>query len=285
MIVNTNLASLKLNEALTNNTKSLNSSIENLSSGEKVSKASDNASGLSIADKLRTQVTSLNQSVDNGLSAVAMMQIADRAMAEQSNILDNIKAKLIQAKTATTSKDGRNAIIKDINRLLHQLDSIAGTTNYNGTHLLQRSNTDMGAVEELKFQMGEVAASVITIEADDIQANTQGLDLVTLKSYRNADDFTAQSAGDHLEIIDKALDKLNKYRADYGSTQSQIESSTRNMMTGATNIKDSESVIRDVDYSEESAKFTHDNLLTLTGGYVMSQANSMPQNVLYLLRT
>ncbi len=284
MIVNTNIASMKVHEAMSNNTNSLKDSIENLSSGERVSKASDDASGLSIADKLRTQVSSLNQSVDNGLSAVAMMQIADKAMSEQSYILDMIKAKLIQAKTATTSKEGRTAIAKDINRLLHQLDNIASHTNYNGTHLLQKSGDDNGAVDELEFQLGEIAGNTITIDADNIQANSEGLRLVTLKEYINGDDLTQQTAGEHLKIIDEALDTLNKYRADYGSTQLQVESSTRNMMTGITNLKDSESVIRDVDYANESAKFTHDNLLTLTGGYAMSQANSVPKNVLYLLR-
>ena len=285
MIVNTNIASMKVNEAMSNNTNSLNRSIENLATGVKVSKAGDDASALSIADKLRTQVSSLNQSVDNGLSAVAMLQIADKAMSEQSNILDTIKAKLIQAKTATTSKEGRTAIIKDINRLLFQLDNIASQTNYNGTNLLQKSTADPNAVDELRFHIGEMGDSAITIDTNDIQANTEGLRLVTLKEYRDGDDLTSETAGAQLEVVDSALSKLNKYRSEYGSTQIQIESSTRNMMTGATNIKESESVIRDVDFSEESAQVVHDNLLTLTGGYAMSQANSVPQNVLYLLRT
>eukprot|EP01155_Anaeramoeba_flamelloides_P036135 Anaeramoba_flamelloidesc23647_g1_i1.p1 GENE.c23647_g1_i1~~c23647_g1_i1.p1 ORF type:complete len:285 (+),score=16.35 c23647_g1_i1:810-1664(+) len=284
MVVNTNNSALITNEHLTNGSKRLNSSLEKMASGLKINKASDNASGLTIADQLRTQATSLNQSVENGNIAVTFLQIADRAMAEQSNILDSIKAKLIQAMTSTTSKDGRTAIIKDINRLLHQLDNIASQTNYNGTHLLQKTDGDNGAVDELIFQMGEISGNTINIEADDIQANTEGLNLDTLKEYKDGDDLTKDSAAEHLRIIDSALDRLNKYRADYGSTQNQIESSTRNMMTGATNLKDSESIIRDVDYSEESARFTNNNLIALTGGYAMSQANSAPKNVLYLLR-
>ncbi len=285
MIVNSNIASLRINEAVSNNANNLNGSIENISSGQKVSKAGDDASALSIADKLRTQVSSLNQSVDNGLSAVAMLQIADKAMAEQSNILDAIKSKLIQARTATTSKEGRTAIVKDIDRLLFQLDNIASQTTYNGTNLLQKSTGDPSAVDELKFHIGEAGASTISIDTDDIQANTEGLRLVTLKEYRDGDDLTPESAGEQLQVIDSALSKLNQYRSEYGSTQLQIESSTRNMMTGVTNLSESESVIRDVDFAEENADLVHDHVLAMTGGYAMSQANSMPQNVLYLLRT
>ena len=114
MRINTNVSSLTAQEAAQNTGKSITGSLEKLSTGLKINKASDDASGLAIADKLRTQQTSINQGVANGNSAVSLLQIADKSMAEQSNILDTIKAKLIQANTATTSSDGRNAIGKDI---------------------------------------------------------------------------------------------------------------------------------------------------------------------------
>src|SRR5574344_2057835 len=137
MRINTNVSSLTAQEAAQNTTKSITSSLEKLSTGLKINKASDDASGLAIADKLRTQATSINQGIANGNSAVALLQIADKSMGEQSNILDTVKAKLIQANTDTTSADGRDAIRKDINKLLKQLDNIASQTNYNGTSILQ----------------------------------------------------------------------------------------------------------------------------------------------------
>ncbi|MGP2658246.1 flagellin N-terminal helical domain-containing protein, partial [Malaciobacter sp. WC5094] len=103
MRINTNIASLNAREANTNTNKNLTNSLEKLSSGLRINKASDDASGLAIADKLRTQASSLSQSISNGNSAVALTQIADKAMAEQSNILDIVKTKLIQAGTDTTS--------------------------------------------------------------------------------------------------------------------------------------------------------------------------------------
>jgi len=170
MIINTNVSSITAQEAATNTGNSITSSLEKLSTGLKINKASDDASGLAIADKLRTQATSIDQGVANGNSAVSLLQIADKSMAEQSNILDTVKAKLIQANTDTTSADGREAIRKDIEKLLTQLDNIAEQTNYNGTTLLQASSGDKAASAGLNFQVGETENDLITNTA--IQSNT-----------------------------------------------------------------------------------------------------------------
>ncbi|WP_428024482.1 flagellin [Arcobacter sp.] len=139
MRVNTNVSALVVQENSNLNNIRITNSLEKLSTGLKINKASDDASGLSIAEKLRTQVTSLNQGIDNGNSAISLLQIADKSMAEQSKILDIVKSKLVQANTDTTSDDGREAIRKDIQKLLQQLDNIAQQTNYNGTKLLEPS--------------------------------------------------------------------------------------------------------------------------------------------------
>ncbi|MFA6684978.1 MAG: flagellin, partial [Arcobacteraceae bacterium] len=114
MRINTNVSALTAQESNTQINTNLRNSLEKLSSGLRINKASDDASGLAIADKLRTQASSIGQAISNGNSAVALLQIADKAMAEQSNILDIVKQKLIQASTATTSSAGREAISKDI---------------------------------------------------------------------------------------------------------------------------------------------------------------------------
>ena len=177
MRINTNVSSLTAQDAAQNTSKSITSSLEKLSTGLRINKASDDASGLAIADKLRTQATSINQGIANGNSAVTLLQIADKSMAEQSNILDTIKAKLVQANTDTTSADGREAIRKDVAKLLEQLDNIAEQTNYNGKVLLQSSagNTaaDKVASKALNFQVGESKNDIVTNSA--IQSNTTGL--------------------------------------------------------------------------------------------------------------
>ena len=316
MRINTNVSSLTAQEASTNTNKNISTSLEKLSTGLKINKASDDASGLAIADKLRTQVTSINQAVSNGNSAVALLQIADKSMAEQSKILDTVKSKLIQANSDTTSDDGRTAIAKDVTKLLQQLNNIAEQTNYNGTNLLQAGRSTGGATSltasvsgnkakgQLSFQIGENQKDLIKTKT--IQSNILGLELKTLAKNAStgsaakaataafgalsmgaksaAGFFTRAQASAGQIAIDKAITKLNGYRGDIGSTQNQVESAIRNLMTQATNIKNAESVIRDVDYAEESANFNKLNIISQAGSYAISQSNATQQNVLRLLQ-
>ncbi len=281
MVINTNISSLTAQEAAKNTNNSLSSSLEKLSTGLKINKASDDASGLAIADKLRTQATSINQAVDNGNSAVSLLQIADKSMSEQSTILDTIKAKLIQANTDTTSSDGREAIRKDITKLLTQLDNIADQTNYNGTTLLQASASSSSISSGLTFQVGEKSTNTIT--NGGIQSNTSGLAMTTLAGLA-ANGLTQTVAAAQQTIVDSAITKLNGYRGDIGSTQNQVESAVRNLMTQSTNVSAAESIIRDVDYAEESANFNKQNIISQAGSYAISQANTVQQNVLKLLQ-
>ena len=286
MRINTNVASLNAQESAVNTQKNLSNSLEKLSSGLRINKASDDASGLAIADKLRTQASSIGQAISNGNSAVALTQIADKAMGEQSNILDIVKTKLIQASTATTSSAGRTAIAKDVGKLLDQLNNIAVQTNYNGIQLLQASTTvgTATAASAQTFVMGEKTGNTIATTAGT-RANIAGLSLTTLKlDVTTSATFTAAEAQTGMAKIDTALDTLNGWRADFGSTQNQLESAIRNLGTQQTNIKAAESVIRDVDYAQESANFNKQNIVAQAGTYAMSQSNAMQQNVLRLLQ-
>ncbi|MCT7628684.1 flagellin [Aliarcobacter butzleri] len=307
MKINTNVSSLTAQEAASNTNKSITNSLEKLSTGLRVNKAADDASGLAIADKLRTQATSINQGIANGNSAVALLQITDKSMAEQSSILDTIKAKLIQANTDTTSVAGRTAIAKDITKLLQQLNNIGEQTNYNGTNLLQNARTTADASNMdnltaartakggLSFQVGEGSSDLIKTKT--INSNVAGLKLSALaKAVRSGSKvsagatagttgvFTRTMAQSGQKAIDKAITTLNGYRGDIGSTQNQIESAIRNLSTQATNIKNAESVIRDVDYAQESANFNKLNIISQAGSYAISQANAVQQNVLKLLQ-
>jgi flagellin len=198
MRINTNVSSLTAQEAAQNTSKSITSSLEKLSTGFRINKASDDASGLAIADKLRTQGTSINQGIANGNSAVTLLQIADKSMAEQSNILDTIKAKLVQANTDTTSSDGREAIRKDISKLLEQLDNIAKQTNYNGNVLLQSSSTNQNSSKDLSFQIGETNLDIISNKS--IQSNTKGLGLAVAEVHTST--ITAANSTEYKIEID-----------------------------------------------------------------------------------
>ena len=282
MRINTNVSSLTAQEAAQNTSKSITGSLEKLSTGLKINKASDDASGLAIADKLRTQATSINQGISNGNSAVALLQIADKSMGEQSNILDTVKAKLIQANTDTTSTEGRQAIGKDVKKLLEQLDNIAKQTNYNGRQLISDDTGALGSDSHV-FQIGEKATDTIKMGA--MTANTTGLSLTTLVgNIGRAGTLAKEDAATAQDAVNKAINTLNGFRGDIGSTQNQVESAVRNLMTQATNVKAAESIIRDVDYAAESANFNKQNIISQAGSYAISQANAVQQNVLRLLQ-
>lgn len=290
MRIGTNIASLNAIESGSANNKLLANSLEKLSSGLAINKASDDASGMSIADKLRTQKNSLIQSISNGNSAVAMIQIADKAMSEQSNILDIVKTKLLQASSDTTSDDGRKALAKDINKMLNQFDSIASQTNYNGMSLLQSDNgSEIGT---FKFQIGETSSDTIDL-VGNFRSNTDGyatnngfdtLAKVKLRTEGDGTGLTKTRAEGYLLTIDISLSELNTNRSNFGSVQNQIESSLRNITTATTNISAAESVIRDVDYAKESANFSSLSIKENGSSYALAQANTRPKDVLTLLQ-
>ena len=284
MRINTNVASMTALESNTQVNRELADSLGRLSSGLRITKASDDASGMAIADKLRTQASSITQGIANANAANTFVQIADKAMAEQSNIMDIVKAKLMQASTSTTSSDGRTAILNDIKALLSQFNAISTSTNYNGQKLLDGSN--------FSFQIGELASDTVTVstsyaaQTSSIDAGTAGT--VGMQSLASTGVTTANFAGSialkAMAAVDTAITNLNTVRAEFGSAQNQVESALRNMMTAKTNIKAAESIIRDVDYAAESANFNKQNIIAQAGTYAISQANQVQQNVLKLLQ-
>jgi len=273
MRINTNVSALTATQQNSKNTRVLSRSLEKLSTGLEISKASDNEAGMSIADKLRTQINSTKQGLDNANSAIAMLQIADQAMSEQSSILDTIKTKLVQASSSTTSSDGIKSLNSDIQKLLTQLDNIAIETNYNGVTMLS-DGTNSGAASEKVFHMGLTSDSEVKLDAG-IQTNTTGLDVKKsdMEISSNSD------ARNLLSKVDNALVTLNNMRAQIGVAQSQVESSMRGMISITVNIGSAESIIRDVDYASESANFNKANIISQAGNYALSQANSSIQEV------
>lgn len=264
-----------------NNTNILmNKSLERLNTGLRINSAADDASGLAIADKLRTQSSSLSQSVENANLAVAVVQIADGAMKETSGMLDTIKSKLIQAATGTTSDEGREAIRKEISKLLTAIDETAKNTTYNGVQLLAK--TDGTATDALTFQVGEVSTSTVSTDGG-VRANSEGLGLGALRDLA-ADGLTAAAAQGYIDSVDSAVTTSDDWRADFGATQNALESRVRNMNTTITNLKAAEDQIRAVDYEAETVNFNKLNIQAQAGTYALSQANALQQNVLRLLQ-
>ena len=246
-----------------------------IATGIELNKSSDDSSGLSISNSLLSQASGYSKSLENANSAIAATQIASSATNEQSNILNNIKEKLLQASTDTTSKEGRDAILKDIKSQLDQFDKIASGTNYNGQTLLQKSSSDNSASDVQQFQSGLKGENII--ETSNVQSNTEGLGLTELVN-QDAETFTSADAKGFLENIDKAITGLNDIKSEFGSVQNQLESSSRNLMLQQTNTLNAASLF-DTNYAKETSNFSKQNILSQIGALGQVQANNVNQQM------
>ncbi len=252
-----------------------NQALNRIATGIELNKSSDNASGLSIANNLLSQSNGYGQALENANSAIAATQIASGATNEQSNILNNIKEKLLQASTDTTSQEGRDAILKDIKSQLDQFDKIASGTNYNGQTLLQKSSTDNSISDVQQYQSGLKGEQII--ETSGVQSNTQGLGLTALAN-QDATTFSSSDARGFLETVDKAINGLNDVRSEFGSVQNQLESSSRNLLSQQTSTLSAASLF-DTNYAKESANFSKQNILSQIGAFGQAQANNVNQQM------
>lgn len=258
-----------------------NQSLNKIATGVTLNQASDDASSLAISNNLQVEANGYSSAIENTNSAIALTQIADGAIKEQSNILDNVKEKLLQASTDTTSQDGRDAILKDVKSLLEQFDNIASSTKYNDNNLLQNSQTDNSVSSNLQFQSGNESDAII--ESSGVQSNTEGLGLSALLN-QDGNSFTSSDARAFLENVDDAISGLSDISSEFGSVANQLESSTRNLLTQKNQTLEANSVF-DTDYAKESANFSKQNILAQVGAFASAQANNINQQTVGRLLT
>lgn len=254
----------------------LNQSLNRIGTGQQLNSAANDASSLAIAQNLQVQSSGISQSVDNISSSFATIQIADQAVGKQSEILDQVKEKLLQASTDTTSQDGRKALLNDIQGLLENFNDISSSTNYNGQTLLQASSEDSSATSGLEFQTGVESSDSISLAA--IQSNTSGVGLNGLLN-QDSESFTSEQARAYLESVDSALTSVNDYRSELGSTQNQLQSSSQNMISQLTQTNNATSILQDVDYANEVSNFSKQNILAQIGAYGAAQSNNINQSI------
>jgi flagellin len=247
---------------------------ERLATSKQINDAADDGSNLSVALQFLSEANTTSQAIQNSNSSLAMTNMADRAAQRQSDILVQVNEKMIQASTATTNQEGRDAILQDIQGLMEQYDSIASSTNYNGETLLQNSSTDQSANESLVFQVG--SDSNDDIYMNEIQLNTLGINMGSIFN-EDSSTFTSSKAQQYVEKISKAIDTTNDFRSEIGATAVEIQSKTNSLMSDSTEIELSKSILMDVDYAKESMNFSKNNLMSQVGAFVASQSANINQ--------
>jgi flagellin len=276
--INTNIGAMNAHRNAVMNNIGLDKSLNSLSSGLRINKAADDSAGLAIADKLSAQSQGLGQAIRNANDGIGLIQTADGALEEYTNILKRVRVLATEAANDTQDTTSRGHIQKEVTALLQEASDIAGTTKFNGVKLLDGSGGSDGS-GDFVFHIGAYAnetqtAAIGTNTVVAIVGGTVGTVVVTNQA----------SAEATISKMDAALDNLNTKRAELGAAQNKLESTVRNISVTQVNVTAAESQIRDVDFAAESANFAKHNILAQSGSYAMSQANAVQQNVLRLLQ-
>ncbi len=275
-INNNNLGSWT-NIQLQKSNQSLASVLEKLSSGKRINRAADDASGMHIADMLGSQARGLGQAMRNASDAVSMAQIADGALQESSNLIQTIRTKAIQAAQDGQTTESRNAIQADIDKALGSLDQIAQNTSFNGQKLLSGNFTDKS------FQVGAYPGETVTASFDSAEAAKLGDPANGQLSDINV--LTQEGAQKAIRIADEALSQLNQNRSNIGSLQNQLESAIGNLATTQINVLSAQSAIQDVDVAEASMVLSNMKVLNKARVFASAQANKInKENVFNLLQ-
>jgi len=277
IVVNTNIASLIAQRNLKINTSNLEQSIERLSSGYKINKASDDAAGLSISENLKGQITGNTQASNNIQDGVSMLQIAESSLSVINDNVQRIRELCVQAANDTNSSVEKNAILSEVNARLADINRISKATNFNGISLLD-------GTANVVLQVGaEAVASTNTISIGNSvlsSATTSSLGL-TLTTTGGA--WTGDKIREYLTAIDTALNDVSTRRSNLGAYQNRLQSALDNLTAMNENVQAAESRIRDVDVAQESSNMTKYQVLQQASVSVLAQANSMPQIALKLL--
>lgn len=274
--INGNSSALTVSQ-LERSPKNLAPSLEKIASERRASKGSDDAAGMVIADSLTTQARGTSQALRSTNDAVSMAQVADNALGRSTTLVQSIRKKAVQAADASQSTETRQALQKEINTSLAQLDKIAEDTTYNGQQLLSGSFTGK------EIQVG--ANSGETMRLSIPSAKTSTLGSPTVGTLSGITVLNRESAQDASKIADAALAQINAARADLGSTQKQLSTAINNLTTSGSNLLAAASSTADVDMAEETINFTTMKVLTEAKSSALAQAKNMnKQNVLSLLQ-
>ncbi len=272
--INTNVQSMLAQRNLGIASSSQSKSLEKISSGTRISRASDDSAGLSIASKMHADIRSLRQANRNANDGISMVQVAEGGMNEVGSILTRFRELSIQAASDTIGDKERGFINKEMLQLRSEIDRISQTTEFNGSRLLS------GEGNNLEIQIGLHNSP----ELDRFQFDIQKLNIST--SALGVSDVNTASKEDaqmNLAKIDSAITRLSENRAEVGALQNRLGSSITNLGIYEENLSAAKSRIYDVDVASESSELTRTNILAQAGTAVLSQANSNAQGALKLL--
>ena len=284
MIINHNMSSLYANRTLGISNDQLMGNIEKLSSGQRINKAADDASGLAVSEKMRSQIRGLNQANRNIQNGASFIQSTEGYLQETTDILQRIRELAVQSANGIYSDEDRMQIQVEVSQLVAEIDRVASQAQFNGMNMLTGSFAqDSSTGRIMQFQIGANVDQNVRVFIGTMTAQALGL-----KGAQGNEDqlgiATPDSANAAIATLDNALLTVSKQRADLGAYQNRFETASQGIGIAAENLQAAESRIRDVDMASEMVEYTKNQILTQSGTAMLAQANSQSQNVLALMR-
>ena len=282
MIINHNISALYANRVLGITGTALNNNIEKLSSGERINRAGNDASGLAVSEKMRSQIRGLNQASRNIGDAISFTQTTEGYLTETTDILQRIRELAVQAANGIYSDEDRMQIQVEVSQLVAEIDRIASTAQFNGINMLT-GRFAKNSEQVMQFQIGANADQNIVEYIGTMTAQALGL-----RQSQNEGDMISIATPDEatrtLLTVDEALKNVTKQRADLGAYQNRMEMAQKGINIAAENTQSAESRIRDTDMAQAITEYTKNQVLQSASIAMLSQANSNSQNVLALLK-
>ncbi|WP_294427710.1 flagellin [uncultured Treponema sp.] len=282
MVINHNMSSLYANRTLGVSNEQLMGNIEKLSSGQRINKAGDDASGMAVSEKMRSQIRGLNQANRNIQNGVSFIQSTEGYLSETTDILQRIRELAVQSANGIYSDEDRMQIQVEVSQLVSEVDRIASQAQFNGMNMLTGSfaqNSD----RIMQFQIGANVDQNERVYIGTMTAQSLGL-----KGAQGTEEGIKIDSPDQANMViatvDDALKNVSKQRADLGAYQNRFEMAANGINVAAENLQAAESRIRDTDMANEMVEYTKNQILTQSGTAMLAQANSQSQNVLALLR-
>jgi len=277
-VINTNMNSLNAQYALTVNGRAQAKAMMQLSSGSRINSAADDSAGLAMSETMTAQIRGLNMAVKNANDGVSLVQTAEGAMIQQTNMLQRMRELAVQAASDSVTTDGQANLDTEFQALLTEIDRIGGNTQWNGVNVLD--GVSGGTKGVYKFQVGAGTAGTQTISVTIKDSSTAGI----LSDVKGAK-VTAQSdATSAISNIDKALKAIGTQRATLGAGINQLTYAADNLANVAVNATQSRSRILDTDFAAASSELARTQIIAQAGTAMLAQANQQPQVVLALLK-
>ncbi len=281
MIINHNMSAINANKVLKFKHWEVDKSMERLSSGMRINKSGDDASGLAVSEKMRTQIQGLRQAERNTEDGMSFVQTTEGYLNQTTEILQRIRVLSVQSSNGIYTDKDRQLIQVEVSALVDEVDRIASQAEFNKFKLLLGDFAKSNPKASMWFHMG---ANMHQRERVYIGTMTsQGLGLKEKSGAFIADLATAGSANKTIGVIDDALHKISKQRADLGAYYNRLEYAAKGLMTAYENIQASESRIRDADMAETMVDLTKNNVLVQSGTSMLAQANMKTRSVLQLI--